>query len=80
MFTNDCPDTLCHNVETTLDDGELTTNKESNGDGRIKIPWSYFYVLFAINNQDLTSTDVASEASDSHHGQSKSQGHLFVKV
>ena len=38
MFTNDCPDTLRHNVETTLDDGELTTNKESNGDGRIKIP------------------------------------------
>ena len=38
MFTNDCPDTLGHNVETTLDDGELTTNKESNGDGRIKIP------------------------------------------
>ena len=36
-LTNDGPDTLDHNVETALDDGELTTSKESNGDGRIEI-------------------------------------------
>ena len=36
--------------------------------------------MFAINNQDLTSTDVPSKASDSHHGQSKSQGHLCIIV
>ena len=36
-LTNDGPNTLDHNVETALDDGELTSSQESDGDGRIEI-------------------------------------------
>ena len=36
-LTNDGPDALDHNVEAALDDRELTSSKESNGDGRIEI-------------------------------------------
>ena len=35
--------------------------------------------MFTLNN-DLTSTDVTSEASDGHHRQSESQGHLRYTV
>ena len=45
----------------------------------LRFPDQYCLIIFIFyNNHGLTSTDVASKAGNSHHGQSKSQGYLVL--